>query len=57
MKSKKIENISPKELDRLLAECKRCLYEAIIFNQINVIGTEWYYRISRPSGNAISIKM
>ncbi len=34
----------------LIASNKKSLhsYEAILFNQINVISTEWYYRISRP---------
>ena len=47
------------ELNTLIASNKKSLhlYEAILFNQINVIDTEWYYRISRSSGDAISVKM
>ncbi len=73
MKSEKLRTFHPKnwtdfsrrasgslyEPSTLVASSRKSLhsYEAILFNQINVIGTEWYYRISRFSRDAISVKM
>ncbi len=41
------------ELSTLIASNKKSLhsYEAILFDQINVIGTEWYYiDLTDPQG-------
>ncbi len=47
------------ESSTFIASNKKSLhsYDPILFNQINVIGTEWYCTISRSSGDAISVKL